>query len=92
MNGIFNTPGSFNIGSYTDAHADTLIQASTTSSNPNAVKNEAAYLTTQQPGLFQPNEDRIRVWKKTISGPPSSFEQLTQFQLTPELWYFTSSQ
>jgi peptide/nickel transport system substrate-binding protein len=89
QNGIFNTPGSFNIGSYSDAHADALINASTTSSDPDAVKKEAAYLTQQQPGLFQPNPDRVRVWKKTLSGPPATFEALTQFQLTPEFWYFT---
>jgi len=88
MNGIFNTPGSFNIGSYADPHADELIKASTTSSDPNAVKNEAAYLTQQQPGLFQPNQDLVMVWKKTISGQPPSFENLTQYQLTPEFWYF----
>jgi peptide/nickel transport system substrate-binding protein len=92
MNGIFNTTGSFNIGSYSDPKADALIKASTTSSDPNAVKKEAAYLTEQQPGLFQPGNDRIRVWKKTLSGPPASFESLTQFQLTPELWYFTTAQ
>ena len=92
MNGIFNTPGSFNIGSYSDPKADALIKASTTSNDPNAVKKEAAYLTQQQPGLFQPNEDRIRVWKKTLSGPPATFEALTQFQLTPEQWYFTTAQ
>jgi peptide/nickel transport system substrate-binding protein len=92
MNGIFNTTGSFNLGSYSDPKADALIKASTTSSDPNAVKKEAAYLTEQQPGLFQPGNDRIRVWKKTLSGPPASFESLTQFQLTPELWYFTTAQ
>jgi len=89
MNGIFNTPGTFNIGSYADPHADQLIKASTTSSDPNAVKAEAQYLTQQQPSLFQPNNDLVEVWKKTISGDPHSFENLTQYQLTPEWWYFT---
>jgi peptide/nickel transport system substrate-binding protein len=88
-NGIFNTPGSFNIGSYSDAKADSLIKASTTSSNGSAVKNEAAYLTEQQPSLFQPLVDNVEVWKKTMSGQPASFENLTQYQLTPEFWYFT---
>src|SRR5262249_30701107 len=37
-NGVFNTVGTFNIGSYADPHADELIKASTTSSDPNAVK------------------------------------------------------
>jgi len=88
-NGVFNTPGSFNIGSYSDPHADELIKASTTSNDPNAVKKEASYLTQQQPGLFQPNPDLVMAWKKTLSGPPASFQNLTQYQLTPEFWYLT---
>ena len=87
--GIFNSTGIYNIGGYKDAHADQLIMGSTTSSDPNALKNEASYLTAQQPSLFQPNVDLIEVWKKTISGPPAAFESLTQYQLNPEFWYFT---
>jgi len=91
--GVFNSSGSSNLGGYADPEADKLIQASVTSSNPNAVKAEAAYLTTQQPGMFQPNPDGpnagVAVWKKTLSGTPASFANLTQFDLTPEFWYFT---
>jgi peptide/nickel transport system substrate-binding protein len=86
---IFNTPGTLNIGGYGDQKADTLMNASVASPDPNAVKNEAAYLTQQQPGLFQPLEDRVWVWHKTISGPPSTFQTLTQFRFYPEQWYFT---
>ncbi len=89
MNGIFNSTGTYDIGGYANPEADKLIAASTTSSNPAAVKAEAAYLTQQQPSLFQPSVDNIEVWKKTISGPPFSFESLTQYQLSPEFWYFT---
>lgn len=87
-NGIFNCSGTYNIGGYCDSHADQLIAASTTSSDPNALKAEASYLTQQQPSLFEPNVDNIVVWKKTISGDPASFESLTQYQLNPEFWYF----
>lgn len=88
MNGIFNSTGTYDIGLYSDPRADQLIKASTTSSDPNAVKAEAAYLTQQQPSLFQPNPDNIvAAWKKTISGPPASFESTTQYQLNPEFWY-----
>jgi len=88
-NGIFNSDGTYNIGEYSDPKADQLISASTKSNDPAAVKAEASYLTQQQPALFQPNVDLIEVWKKTISGPPTAFESLTQYQLNTEFWYFT---
>jgi len=88
--GTFNSQGSINVGGYGDAQADTLINASVTGADPNAVENEAAYLTAQQPALFQPNVDNVWAWKTTLSGPPDSFANLTQYFLTPEQWYFTS--
>jgi peptide/nickel transport system substrate-binding protein len=87
--GVFNSSGSSNLGGYADPQADKLINASITSSDPAAVKAEASYLTQQQPGLFEPNPDLIMVWKKTLSGTPESFETLTQYNLNPEMWYFT---
>jgi peptide/nickel transport system substrate-binding protein len=86
---VFNTPGGNNLGGYSDPTADKLITASISGTNPSAVRDEASYLTMQQPGLFQPNPDQVEVWKKTLSGPPASFANLTQFYVTPELWYFT---
>jgi peptide/nickel transport system substrate-binding protein len=88
MNEIFNTPGSFNIGSYSDAKADQLIKNSTTGSNADAVGQEAGYLTQQQPGLFQALQDNIYVWKKTMSGNPNAYASLTQFQFQLEYMYF----
>jgi peptide/nickel transport system substrate-binding protein len=85
----FNTGGSFNFGSYSDPRADKLIGDSIHGADPDAVTNEAAYLTTQQPALFQPVPDLVYAWKKTLSGPPDSFASLTQFYLTPEAWYYT---
>jgi peptide/nickel transport system substrate-binding protein len=86
--GVFNSTGSSNLGGYVDPQADKLIQASISSSDVAAVKAEASYLTAQQPGLFEPNPDLIEVWKKNISGPATSFESLTQYNLNPEFWYF----
>jgi len=86
-NEVFNTKGSFNIGSYSDAHADQLIQNSTTGSNSDAVTLEASYLTQQMPGLFQAGPDNIAVWKKTMSGNPNAFASLTQFQFQLEYMY-----
>jgi peptide/nickel transport system substrate-binding protein len=85
---IFNTSGSNNVGGYGDPKADALINDSVTSSDPSAVKNEASYLTQQQPGLFQPNADIVAAWKSTISGPPAAFANMTQYWTSPEYWYF----
>ncbi len=87
--GLFNTNGSNQVGDYSDPHADQLIMASISGSDPNAVKTEADYLTKQVPVLFQPNPDYIWAWKTTVSGDPNSFENLTQYNLTPEYWYLT---
>jgi peptide/nickel transport system substrate-binding protein len=93
--GVFNSTGSDDIGGYADPSADSLINASVTSPSPSAVTAEAQYLTTLQPGLYQPNPDggfgtaSIVVWSKSISGTPQSFETLTQDQWNPEYWFFT---
>jgi peptide/nickel transport system substrate-binding protein len=88
---LFNTGGSNQVGNYSNPKADQLINASITSSDPAAVKSEAAFLTTDQPVLFQPNNDRVWVWKSTISSSkPEAIESLTQFYANPEYWYFNS--
>jgi peptide/nickel transport system substrate-binding protein len=87
--GLFNTNSPAQIGDYSNPVADSLIHASITSGNPSAVKNEASFLTKNQPVLFQPNVDLIWAWKTGISGTPDSFESLTQYYATPEFWFFT---
>jgi peptide/nickel transport system substrate-binding protein len=87
--GVFTGNGTENEGTYNNPTANKLITDSVTGSNLDAVKNEASYLTENQPGLFQPNADTVVVWKKTLSGPPDSFSNLTQSFLTPEFWYWT---
>ena len=57
--GLFNTGGSNQVGNYSNPQADKLINDSITSSDPAAVKNEAAFLTTDQPVMFQPANDRV---------------------------------
>jgi hypothetical protein len=89
MESVFDTQGTQNYGSYSDPQADNLITASVSDNRQDAVKQEAAYLTEQQPALFQPLPDTIVAWKKTLSGPADSFANLTQYYFTPERWYFT---
>jgi len=35
----------------------------------------------------EPNDDEVKAWKATLSGPPDSFANLTQDYFTPERWY-----
>jgi peptide/nickel transport system substrate-binding protein len=86
---LFNTNGPNQVGDYSNPTADALIRASITSRNPSAVKNEAAFLTRNQPVLFQPDEDYVWAWKKNISGTAASFRSLTQYFANPEFWSLT---
>jgi peptide/nickel transport system substrate-binding protein len=88
---LFNTGGSNQIGDYSNPQADKLINDSITSSDPAAVKAEAAFLTNDQPSMFEPNTDYTWAWKTTLSAQsPEAWENLTQYRATPEYWYFNS--
>jgi peptide/nickel transport system substrate-binding protein len=88
---LFNTGGTNQVGNYSNPQADKLINDSINSSDPAAVKNEAAFLTTDQPVMFQPGNDRVWVWKSTLSASkPEAWESLTQYYANPEYWYFNS--
>jgi peptide/nickel transport system substrate-binding protein len=87
---LFNTGGANQIGDYSNPTADSLITASISGGNPAAVKNEASFLTANQPVMFQPNPDYIWAWKNTLSATnPQAWENLSQYYATPEFWYFT---
>jgi peptide/nickel transport system substrate-binding protein len=93
--GLFNSTGSGNIGGYSDPTADSLINASISSTNPDAVTNELSYLAKDLPVMFQPNptwagEGGVLAVNKAISGPPASFEEYSEYWLAPEFWYFKS--
>ncbi len=87
--GLFNTGGPAQVGDYSNPTADSLINASISGGNPAAVKNEASFLTENQPVEFQPNPDVVWAWKNTLSAVnPQAWENLTQYYATPELMYF----
>ena len=54
------------------------------------MKNEASFLTTDQPVQFQPNPDPsvIRAWKNTLSGTPAGLGEPDPVLRHPEFWYF----
>ncbi len=88
--GFLNTGGSGQIGNYSNPQADALINASVTGSDPAAVTNEASFFTTQVPVLWQPVLDYTWAWKVNISATdPTAFENLTQYDNTPQFWYLT---
>jgi peptide/nickel transport system substrate-binding protein len=88
--GLFNTNGGGQFGLYSNPTADSLINASISGSNPNAVANELSFFATNLPVLWQPVRDHIYAWKTNISASdPSNFEELTQYTSTPEFWYLT---
>jgi peptide/nickel transport system substrate-binding protein len=88
--GFLNTGGSGQIGDYSNPQADALINASVTGSNPAAVTAEASFFTTQVPVLWQPVFDYTWAWKTSISATdPTAFENLSQYDDTPQFWYLT---
>ncbi|MCX4770323.1 ABC transporter substrate-binding protein [Streptomyces sp. NBC_01260] len=87
-NTVFNTGGSFNLGSYTDPEADRLINASTFGADSTALSAEVTAVSKDLPVLFLPTPDTLVVWKKTLSGPGSSFQALLSSLYTPEQWFF----
>ena len=88
--GFLNTNGSGQIGNYSNPTADSLINSSITSPNPQAVTNELAFFATNLPVLWQPLRDHTYAWKTNVSSTqPEAFENLTQYTVTPEFWYLT---
>ena len=88
--GLFNTGGSGQLGDYSNPTADALINASITSTNPAAVTDELSFFATNLPVLWQPLRDHVYVWKTNVSATtPQAFENLTQYDPTPEFWYLT---
>ena len=90
--GVLNTGGSGQIGGYSNPQADSLINASISGSDPAAVTNEASFFTMQVPVLWQPVLDSTWAWKTNISATElQAFENLTQYDNTPQFWYTTKS-
>jgi len=87
--GLFNTTGTSNSGDFSNAFVDAAINNSEYSPNPDAIMQELSIETTLQPGLFQPNADLVTAFSKRLGGPSNSFADSSQYQFSPEYWYFT---
>jgi len=82
-----NTGGGGNFGDFSNPVIDNAISGSLNSPNASALTNEAEQVGLQQPALFEPLADNIIAWKNDVSGPPSAFQIMTQYYLTPEEFY-----
>jgi len=86
--GTWNPGGGFNLGSFDDPEANTLINASVHSGSSTAIKTEAAYFETHSPVLFMPDQDYlIAVNTKKVAGPADGWLAMTQQQWFPQYWY-----
>jgi peptide/nickel transport system substrate-binding protein len=86
--GVWNEGAGFNTGGYNDPMANTLIDASVHSGDPNAVKTEAQYEATHLPVLFGPDQDNLMAANfKHVGGPPDGWTAMTQQQYFPNYWY-----
>ncbi|MBO0805547.1 MAG: hypothetical protein J2P25_21025 [Nocardiopsaceae bacterium] len=88
--GLFNTTGAGNNEGYSDPKANSLINASITSPNRLAVRNELGYLAKRLPVIYQPLNDTVWAVSRKLSGAVKSFESLTQAQMNGEYWYFAA--
>lgn len=86
---IFGTGGALNSGSYSDPTADKLIAATLYGNDPNALTAYQDYLARQVPVIYQPDSDAVAVVKSTLA-TDGTFTALTQGNLQPERWHFTS--
>ncbi|GAB3062048.1 hypothetical protein GCM10027053_25570 [Intrasporangium mesophilum] len=87
-NTIFNTTGSFNLGSYSNPEVDRLIDDSTFGADPAVLAKETTAVSLDLPVLLVPTPHTLVVWKDTLSGPPESFQSLLSYIYSPELWYY----
>ena len=86
---IFGTGGALNAGSYSDPTADKLIADTLYGDDPDALTAYQDYLARQLPVIFQPDPAMVVVVKSTLA-TSGSFDELTQNNLQPERWHFTS--
>ncbi len=89
QDGVENHPGTgFNIGSYNSATAAKLINQSVFGGNPDAVKNEAAFLEKDLPVFYLPDQDYLMaVNTKKVGSTPDGWLTMTQQSVFPQYWY-----
>ena len=86
--GVWNENAGFNTGGYADPAANTLINNSVHSGDPNAVKVEADYFAKQLPVLFGPDQDNLSAANiKNVGGQVDGWLAMSQQNYYPNFWY-----
>jgi peptide/nickel transport system substrate-binding protein len=89
MDGVFNTGGPFNDGSYSSAQTNSLINQSVYGKNPKAVVAELSQEARELPVFYGPAADIIVAVSKKVGGSPDAMLALTQEDSDPSLMYTT---
>lgn len=83
---LFGSSGASNFGGYDDPHADKLIDATTKSPDPGAMKKYSGYLAQQLPALWLPLPSyQVSAIKKSLGG----VSQDPLAGMTMQRWYLT---
>lgn len=84
---LFETSAGVNLGSYSDAQADKLIQETNTSGSASAMQAYSAYLAQSLPVMWVPNPDyQVSAIKNTLGG----VVQNPLATMNPQLWHLSS--
>jgi peptide/nickel transport system substrate-binding protein len=84
---LFSTNAGVNLGSYSDAQADKLVQATNTSGSASAMQAYSAYLAQNLPVIWVPNPDyQVSAIKNTLGG----VVQNPLAGMNPQQWYLSS--
>lgn len=84
---LFSTSAGVNLGSYSDAQADKLVQATNTSGSASAMQAYSAYLAQNLPVIWVPNPDyQVSAIKNTLGG----VVQNPLATMNPQQWYLSS--
>jgi peptide/nickel transport system substrate-binding protein len=84
-NGVITPTGGLNMGDYDNAEANKLMAASIVSTNSQAITNEVAFFSKDEPVLYEPIQDWITSVNKKVGGTTNGFMQMTQQQLVATL-------
>lgn len=83
----FKSDGSSNLGAYSDARADKLINQAIYGKQASAATKVADYLAKDVPVLFLPCADVIDAVSNKVGGTNDSFLAMTQDVFYPQYWY-----